>query len=267
MKPVLKKLSLSFSAMFLCSLMFAQNVDVKTIVNPDFYDELIQDGFVIRMRDDGSKGLKIIPEGSWNAQIENSMVEKKEGNYPFTYEALYILNKKEILKNNNSSAKTIEISDVSKVCRSISKMQGMKYYSSTRKKEVVLYEKAFTVENANSSTPIPDKTSGSADGMVLYAYQDDNSFGVNHYKLQYYEKENELLATFYLQDVMGIGPFKAIYPGDMIINLHIVDCGENLLLYICTDLDSVKFPGIKGQITDSISTRMDAIYKWFLKQF
>ena len=66
---------------------------------------------------------------------------------------------------------------------------------------------------------------------------------------------------------MGIGPFKAIYPEKMKINILVIDCGEDLLLYMNTDLDSVKFPGIKGQITDSMSARMNAVYNWFITQF
>ena len=95
----------------------------------------------------------------------------------------------------------------------------------------------------------------------------DNSFGPNRYKLCYFQNENQLLAQFNLVDVMGLGPFKAIYPGKFINNILVIDCGEDFLLYLCTDLDSVKFPGIKGQIVDSMTSRMDAIYKWFITQF
>ena len=53
----------------------------------------------------------------------------------------------------------------------------------------------------------------------------------------------------------------------MIINILVIDCDDDLLLYLCTDTDSVKFPGIKGQITNSMSARMEAVYKWFKTQF
>lgn len=263
----MKKICLIIATAFLCTGLFAQTADVKQIVNAEYYDELLKDGYVIRMRDDGSKGFKLLPDVPEKSKILNSQVEKKDGNYPFTYEALYLLNKQEILKTSNSSAGEITIDDVSRVCRSISKMEGMKYYSTTRKKELVLYEHAYTIANAKSSEPIPDKNTGNADGQTLYAYQDDNSFGVTRYELNYNQTENELLAVFKNKDVMGIGPFKAIYQDKMVINLLVIDCGENLLLYICDDLDSVKFPGIKGQITDSMTSRMEAIYKWFMKQF
>lgn len=247
--------------------MFAQNVDVKELVNPSAYDELMKKGVVIQMRDDGSTKLDLLPKTDWDYEIKNSLVAKQKEDYPYTYESLYYLSKKEILKASNSSATDITIDDVSKVCRSLSKMQGMKYYSTTRKKEVVLYEKAYTIANLSSTEAIPDKTTGSAEGMTIYALQDDNSFGITRYELTYHQSENALSARFINKDTMGIGPFKAIYPDNMVINLVVIDCGENILLYISDDLNSVKFPGIKGQITDSITSRMEAIYKWFFKQF
>ena len=76
-----------------------------------------------------------------------------------------------------------------------------------------------------------------------------------------------MLAQFTILDSMGLGPFKAIYPGKMVINIVVVDCGEDLLLYMNTDLYRIKFPGIKGQITDSMTSRMDAVFKWFITQF
>ena len=53
----------------------------------------------------------------------------------------------------------------------------------------------------------------------------------------------------------------------MKINTIVIDCGDSILLYLGTDADSKKLPGIKGQLEDSFSSRMDAIYKWFLTQF
>jgi len=66
---------------------------------------------------------------------------------------------------------------------------------------------------------------------------------------------------------MGIGPFRPIHPGKMIINILVIDCGDDILLYLCTDTDSLKLPGIKGQITKSMLARMNAVYEWFKTQF
>ncbi len=67
------------------------------------------------------------------------------------------MNKKDLIKSSNSSAENLDITDVSRICRSVSKMQGMKYYSTSKKKEMVLYEKAYMIADENSKEPIPDK--------------------------------------------------------------------------------------------------------------
>ena len=68
-------------------------------------------------------------------------------------------------------------------------------------------------------------------------------------------------------DTMGVGPFNAIYPERLKIFLLVVDCGDDLLLYFCTDADAKKFPGIEDTIEDSMTARMEAVYSWFKKQF
>lgn len=244
-----------------------ENAKVKELVSSKYYDTLVKKGVVSQYRDDGSKGFNLLPQTIYASKINESQIAKEEKNFPFTYEGLYLLNKKELLAKGTKGKSTITIDDVSVVVRSVSKMQGMTYYSSTKKKECVLYEKAYMIAGPGKKTKIADQNTGNADGQVSYCLQDDNSFGVNTYKLSYFQKDDSLLCRFDIMDKMGLGPFNAIYPGKMVINILVIDCGDDLLLYLNTDLDSIKFPGIKGQITDSMSTRMDAVYKWFITQF
>ena len=159
-----------------------------------------------------------------------------------------------LLEKSNSAKQTFNIEDVSTVFRSFSKMQGMKYFSTTRKKEKILYEKAYTIANETSSEKISDKNTGNADGQVLFCYQEDASFGVCRYKVEYKQNQDTLFALFSNIDTLGIGPFKAIFPGKMKINTIVIDCGDSILLYLGTDADSKKLPGIKGQLEDSFSS-------------
>lgn len=266
---LIKKMSLALfaGAVFAGNAFAAENAKVKSLVNSQYYAALVKNGIVADYRDNGSNKLLLIPESVYSEKIKSNMIAKTPKNYPYTYEGLYLLNKKDLLAKGSSGKNSINIDDVSKVVRSVSKMQGMKYYSTTKKKECVLYEKAYMIAGPGNTTKVEDQNTGNADGQISYCLQDDNSFGVNTYKLSYYQKEDTLLCRFEILDKMGIGPFNAIYPGKMVINILVIDCGEDLLLYLNTDLDSIKFPGIKGQITDSMSSRMDAVYKWFITQF
>ena len=263
----IKKLLFSTLFALIVTPIFAENAEIKKRVNAKYDEELTSKGVVKDYRDDGLSDFIMMPETFYEGIINQSKVEKADKNYPFVYESLYCIAKKDLLVSSKSSASKIDIQDVARVVRSVSKMEGMYYYSTTKKKDCVLYSKCYMVDGENSDKKIADENKGSADGQISYCMQDDHSFGVNHYKLFYYQKENQLLCQFKITDVMGLGPFKAIYPGKMVINILVEDCGEDLLLYISTDIDSVKFPGIKGQITDSMTSRMDAIYKWFITQF
>ena len=266
---LIKKMSLILlaSAAFAGNCFAAENARVKELVGSKYYDALVKKGVVSEYRDDGSKGFRLLPETAYSSKINESQIQKDEKNYPYTYEGLYLLSKKDLLAKSGSSKNTITIDDVSVVVRSVSKMQGMTYYSTTKKKECVLYETTYMIAGPEDKTPVADKNTGNADGQISYCIQDDNSFGVNTYKLSYHQSEDSLYCNFCILDKMGIGPFKAIYPEKMKINILVIDCGEDLLLYMNTDLDSVKFPGIKGQITDSMSARMNAVYNWFITQF
>ena len=123
------------------------------------------------------------------------------------------------------------------------------------------------IAGPDDRTRIEDQNTGNADGQVSYCLQDDNSFGINTYRLSYRQNEDTLWCNHYIMDKMGVGPFKAIYKGKMIINILVVDCGEDILLYLNTDVDSIKYPGIKGQIADSMFARMNAVQVWFKTQF
>jgi len=262
-----KKIGLILISVVLSSTLFAENSKIKGMVKAEQYQKLLEKSYISDSRDNGSMELTLLPDTVYSDKVKASMIEKGDKNYPFTYEGLYLLNKQWLLENSNSTKSEITIEDVSRITRSVSKMQGMKYYSTTKKKECVLYEKTYMVDKENGKTAIPDQNTGNADGQISYCMQDDNSFGVNHYMLKYFQSEDSMMAQFNITDTMGLGPFKAIYPGKMVINIVVVDCGEDLLLYMNTDLDSVKFPGIKAQITDSMTSRMDAVYKWFITQF
>jgi len=264
----LKKIKLSafiFLQATLISSAFAENLEVKKYIKGQNYDDLITNRVITLTRSDNSEDFKLIPESSYSHIIKNSAVDKEEKNVPFTYESLYLLDKKELLDKSNSSDENIDIEDIARVCRSVSKMEGIKFPSKV--KETILYKKCFTIADETSSEAIPDKNSGNADGQISYCLQDDATYGVNRYKLSYNQAKNIFLAQFSLVDIMGIGPFNAIYPGDMVINLLVIDCADDLLLFLATDLESKKYPGIKKMLTDSISERMEAVYSWFITQF
>ncbi len=236
--------------------MFAQNKtsgNVKDIVNEKYYSELIRSGKVVITSEEGKNQLELIPKTQYASKIKSNLVEKKAKHYYYTYEALYFI------------PNTITVQKASEIARSISKMNGIKYYSNTRRKITTLYKKAYMIENANSTVAVADKNSGNCDGKTYYCLMDDASFGETRYRLDYSQTQSELLTVFTNTDDMGLGLIRAIMPEDLVINLLIQECNDGMVVYLCADLDSKKMPGVRGKITESMTARMDAISGWFVE--
>ena len=244
-----------------------ENAKVKAMVSESIYERLINEGSIADYRYEATEKFALLPKSVYSEGLHRTMIKKEPGNFPYTYEGLHLIKKADLLKQGNSGKTTITLEDISKVVRSLSTMEGMTYYSTTRNKEMVLFKRCYMIAGAGDKTKVPDQNTGNADGQISYCLQDDSSFGENTYRLTYHQNEDSLWCNFTILDKMGIGPFRPIHPGKMIINILVTDCGDDILLYLCTDTDCLKLPGIKGQITKSMIARMTAVYEWFKTQF
>lgn len=179
-------------------------------------------------------------------------------------EELYLLDKKTL---GTGDPKKTTIDYASKVIRSVSKMEGMQYYSNSDKKVETLYKECYCIAGPKDRTRVPDDTNGSAEGKVMYCMQNDNSFGKTNYRLEYHQTENETSAGFACTTPIYMGPVKAIDADNMRISVVITDCGESMLVYM---LVQAKLPAVElfeKTMNDSFGARLDAIYKWFIQQF
>ena len=246
---------------------FSQTNNVKKLVPAAYYDRLIKDGQIEIIHEEGKDDYFLLPSTIYDSKIKENRVQKGRKNFPFVFEGLYYISKDELKKQSKSSDENINIDDVSRVLRSVSKMQGMTYYSNSSKKYKTLYKRAYTISDPESKSAIADKTEGSADGKKIYCLQDDASFGVTRYELNYCQQKDIIYAVFNNTDSIGIGPINGINERQLKINVLVVDCDDHLLLYLSTDANANKVPGIKSLVTDSMVARMNAVHDWFLKQF
>ena len=270
MKLNLKKAFSAFSLVLgfgLCFPAFAG--DAKAMFGEVYFNKMLADpkNHIMYASELKDSKMLLLPESTYSAKIRSGRVPRGEKNFSYLCENLYYLKKDFLLQQSGSSAKDITIDDVARVCRSVSKMQGMMYHSSTKKKDMVLYKKCYMVSGLGSKEAIPDKNTGNANGQVSYCLQDDASFGENTYKLSYFQEGDTLLMEFLILDKMGFLGVYPIKPEKMKINVLVTDCGDALLLYLSTDLDAENPGLVKKQIPESMGERMDAIYKWFIKQF
>ena len=187
-----------------------------------------------------------------------------EGQPPvFLSESLYLYRKPAALQCLPGG----DIRRISELLRSLSALEGIQYYSASRKKMHTLYQKSYAVQNSAARIRIADPVSGSADGKIIWAVQKDTTFGEFLYRYGY--RQTETAVAFYSSnaDPMTLSFIKLIDPGKLRISLVVQDMGDSLLIYSITRADFANVPGIEGKLTASFSNRVDAIYKWFIGKY
>ena len=196
---------------------------------------------------------------SWNLPEEPNLVS----------ENLFLV-KKEELKEKSSSPENVVFSTekVSQIVRSISKMKGMEYFSNGDQKWETLYHQAYVCKSVKEKDiPLPDVLEGSADGLKIFAFLEDNSFGKSVYSVDYVQNENEV--GFFLTNAESwtYAFVKALNPENVKINMVVIDNGDSYIVYMVLFARHKKIPLLGDRIQKSLANRIDAIYNWFKLQF
>ena len=187
-----------------------------------------------------------------------------EGRTPaFQSESLYLYRKPAAAQG----APGVDVPKISRLLRSLSGLEGIQYYSASRKKMHTLYEKSYAVQSPSARMRIADPLGGSADGKVIWVVQKDTTFGEFLYRYGYREADSSVAFFSSNADAMTLSFIKMIDPGKLRVSLVVHDMGDALLIYSITRADFANVPGIEGKLTASFSNRVDAVYKWFIGKY
>jgi len=257
-------LGIAFS---LSTFAWAAPASVEDVVNPKYLNELKEKGVVTAVHNGVDENFALVPDCNYTKTCTSKKIPKDAKGFAYTLEYLYLLPKSELIALSNSSKTDINVDDVSVVMRSTSKMISAEYYSNTRKKTMPLYKRAYMVDNAESRKRIEDQITGSTTGKKYYMLQDDASFGETVYEETIDVTDTEAFGFYTNLDPMGMAFVKAIKPYNLGISILAVDCGENIVLYMCMDANCKKYPNIENIMTESLKARMEALKNWLVTMF
>lgn len=186
----------------------------------------------------------------------------KQNEPVFIVESLYLLKKAQ-----GTGQAAGEIGKISSVLRNLSTMQGIQYYSNSRKRWETLYTEVYTVNNPDERTRIPDPADKKADGLVSYVYQKDRSLSGCVYKFQYFE--NAAQTSFRAENTEKIvyKGFNIVKPEAMLLCLNAVETEEHIVFYITVRADAAKIPLVSERLAKSYGSRADAIYNWCVSKY
>ena len=133
--------------------------------------------------------------------------------------------------------------------------------------EKILYKEAYCIAGPKDRTRVADPVDGDIDGKKAYVLLNDKSLGKINYVLNYFGKEQEIAADFANCSDVYVGPIKCVETEQLRINLVVVDCEEDLMVYMLVQTKVPAISFLENRFYDTFSKRLDAIYRWFLKQF
>lgn len=251
MKSVLKSV-ITAGILAVVSVSSASAFYVSDVVD-EGYRQLMNNGKVERIDSSSKAALTLTPAVDLSKKIAE--FDSLSGSPVLIKEKLMLVPKEKL-----------SVEKASVILRSISKMEGLTYYSHTAKKRKVLYKNAYCVNGSTSSEKIADKTDGSAEGLVQYCLLDDNSLGKINYELKYHQNEKEVAVTFKNTTDVDFAFVTAVEDENINIGVSVTECENGYLIYMYIRAKYKKISMIEGRIKDSLEARLDAIYDWFMNQ-
>ncbi|MEL3908668.1 MAG: hypothetical protein P1P64_06615 [Treponemataceae bacterium] len=196
-----------------------------------------------------------------NAKIAKSSFSSwKQEKTVFAIENLYLYKKKKTSEK--------DLQKINNILHSVSTLEGIEYYSTSRKTMRTLYEKSYAIKAITSGKKtVYEKTPDNLKAKEQLVLQKDLTFGEYIYRYSYFAEDNGIGFVCENMDKLKYGFISLVAPQEMNVALVIIDLGDYLLAYANTRANFAKLPGISEKLQNSFSTRAEAIYNWFITSF
>ena len=223
--------------------------------------ELVQKKEIIKLKY-GASNMKpeMLPVSAFSEKMSSLLSKKKPA---FLGESISLYKKE---GPNNP--------DVSKILRHISGLEGIEYFSNSYQEMRTLYLTSHAVKEVKRSggvvyEPIDDPLNEEFDGLEILARQIDPTFGDFIYKYRYLKEDNGIgMICVNTQKITHPDMSLISLPPDaMALSLAVYDLDDYILIHC---LSSAKFPTIPfigGRIKRAFSSRLTAVYNWFMDEY
>ncbi len=150
------------------------------------------------------------------------------------------------------------------VLRAVGTLEGIEYYSASRKKMRLFYEKSYRIGGLRDKTRIPDAAVASVPASeTLYVFQKDLSFGENVNRYDYRAGTDWIALETTNETAMGYGIVPVAGAGKVKTRILAIRCDEGILFWVCSSAKATVVPGVRGKLQDSFGNRAEAVFNWF----
>ena len=237
---------------------------LEDIIDSRYLSELRANNKISRFfTEKDNSDFQFYPDLELSESATKKWKSTRQDNPNFTIESIYRLEKSKSDKEftgENLEKILFEDAKIKKILRSVSKMEGIEYYSNSRKRTEVLYSKAYTVNNTTERKKIPDNFDFYKN--PIYVLLDDNSFGEYLSVINYDSKDSENCFEYINIDNINYGIIKAVEPNNMLVFIDVINCENEIIVYVYIQ-SKMDVPAIfKNKIYDSFVARTDALFEW-----
>ncbi len=212
----------------------------------------------------GQQTATIAPAGSQGAELAAGADAITDG---FAVAGLSYIPYPERFKEMTEEERNVEVYNI---IRSISTQKGITYVSHMAgDKPVVLFEDSYMISNPNkTNSKIADPVSSSVPNKYsCFAYQKDNRFGKNVYKIIYTYKENDFLMDISNYTAMKYMGFSCLKEGELHMYMEVLEADEGFVLYTMVIVEGrkpkVKVLFITVDLPSAFMRRTTALKNWF----
>jgi hypothetical protein len=146
----------------------------------------------------------------------------------------------------------------------LSSLEGIRYYSASRKTMRTFYESSRVIDGPDSKRVLPDPFySDPPARLTLYARQRDLTFGENVYRYDYRAGGDFLVFVQENLTAMNAGIIPAVGKNKLRSLVAVIDTEDSLLVYVASLAKAAAIPGMGERIGSSFTNRVEAILKWF----
>jgi hypothetical protein len=145
----------------------------------------------------------------------------------------------------------------------VSTMQGIKYYSVTRRAERVLFSQSYVVSSAQNPVRIDDPVFATIPtNDSLFTLQQDGSFGRNTYEESFAFRGDHLVVTIGNLTTITFLLIPFIQPHNMVSNVVVVPVGKDVLFYGLAYAHTSVSVGDRRNREESLANRLIAMANW-----
>lgn len=232
--------------------------EILSFLNSEDLELLNKNGELIKFH-----GEEFVPVNIPNNELKDNIKNKyQNSDFNLGIEAIFLHKDLKTESINKTLLKSYNIFN------SISTLEGIEYWSNSRKKMRVLFKESWLIDGVKTKNRLDDKQFLELPlTKSILVHQKDSTFGSNISQINYNTSTNSVNMSINNLTDMWFTIIKVVKKDGMNINLLLIPTQEGILFYGVAGAKTMKIKEIQDTAAKSLYNRIISFNNWFANQF